>query len=287
MIIVRLIGGLGNQLFQYATARRLSIQHNVPLKLDKSGFQNYKLHNYSLNHFNILEDFATTKEIANYQNTILPQRALSKLLPYRFQKWVVERHYHFDPAILKLASDVYLDGYWQSERYFKDVEQVLRHELTIKTFPDHENERIANEILADEYAVSIHVRRGDYASNAVTNQIHGLTPLQYYSASISQIVKLIGIPSFYVFSDDHNWVRQNFAIDYPATYIDHNKADRNYEDLRLMSLCKHHIIANSTFSWWGAWLGSHPTKLVFSPKQWFNDPSKDVSDLIPSNWHQV
>ena len=135
--------------------------------------------------------------------------------------------------------------------------------------------------------MSIHVRRGDYVSDAITQEIHGLSPLEYYAAAIQHIAHVAVQPHFFVFSDDPSWVRQNLHIDYPTTYVEHNTADRNYEDLRLMSLCRHHIIANSTFSWWGAWLGSNRAKMVIAPKRWFNTPDKDTRDLIPRSWIQL
>ena len=133
----------------------------------------------------------------------------------------------------------------------------------------------------------MHIRRGDYVSNPTTNKLHGTCSLEYYHNAVDIIAAKVSNPHFFIFSDDHEWARNNFKIDYPLTFVAHNNAGKNYEDMRLMSLCKHHIIANSSFSWWGAWLGSNPKKIVCAPRGWFKDKSLNTNDIIPSDWSRI
>ena len=187
---------------------------------------------------------------------------------------------------MKQEGNVYLEGFWHSEKYFKDIENVIRQEFTIRDEPDALNKEMANKIMACE-PVSIHIRRGDYVSDKKTNEFHGTCSLEYYNDAIGIITKEIKAPHFFVFSDDPVWVQDNLKLKFSTTYLVYNGAEKAYEDLRLMSLCKHHIIANSSFSWWGAWLSGNPYKIVIAPKKWFNDETIDTSDLIPDEWFRI
>lgn len=288
MIIVRLIGGLGNQLFQYALVRRLSLLHDVPLKLDISQFETYKLRRYSLNAFNIIEDYATEGDIVRIKEKGFAsfRRLTEKLLPYYKRSYIHERSLHFDPNILKSPKNLYLEGYWQSERYFKDIEDVIRREFTFKFKPDASNERTSEHINSVN-AVSLHIRRADYVSDAAINQFHGTCTLAYYQQAVEIIVRKALSPHFFVFSDDILWAKENLILTYPTIFISHNNATKDFEDLRLMIQCKHHIIANSSFSWWGAWLSKNPDKIVIAPQKWFNDESINTKDLIPEGWIRI
>ena len=133
-------------------------------------------------------------------------------------------------------------------------------------------------------AVSLHVRRGDYAADPVVTSMHGLCPLDYYDRAVEYVLGRVSDPAFFLFSDDPDWVREHLKLRGSVSVVDHNGPDSGSEDLRLMSLCRHHIIANSTFSWWGAWLDPRPDKLVIAPKRWFADESLDTSDLLPAGW---
>lgn len=292
MVIVRLIGGLGNQFFQYATARRIADRTNVPLKLDISAFDSYKLHTYKLKHFNIPENFALPHEVARLKgadNGHIIARAsqlIEELRPNYRRATAVERHFHFDPRILTVPGNVYLDGYWQSEKYFKDIEPIIRAEFSVKTAPDSVNEAMAQSIRRTQ-SVSLHIRRGDYGSDAATHQVHGTCSLEYYHTAIERLLSAGLEPHFFIFSDEPQWAQSNLELEYPATFITHNGPDRDYEDLRLMSLCQHHIIANSTFSWWGAWLCVNPEKIVLAPRKWFRTSEHDTRDLIPETWLRI
>lgn len=265
MIVIRLIGGLGNQCFQYAVGRYLAEIHHTELKIDISEFETYKLHAYSLNHCNIIENFASSKDLVGL-------------------KHVREKHFHFDPEISHLSNGIFLDGYWQSEKYFAGIAEIIRHELTVKSQLSGKDRVIAEQIISCE-SVSVHIRRSDYLPNTYTEQLLETCSLDYYLYSVEHIAHTLNRPHFFIFTDDKDWTRENFQLPYPITFVDHNGPDKNYEDMRLMSLCKHNIIANSTFSWWGAWLNNNPDKIVFAPKKWFTEKAYSSSkDIIPDSW---
>jgi hypothetical protein len=292
MIIVKIIGGLGNQLFQYALGRNLALMNNTELKLDISGFKTYKLHKYGLHHFKIIEKFATREDLhcikmpssrlRNFFIDINCSITGNKQIFYKKEP----RDYIFDLNFFKYPNDLYLEGYWQSEKYFKNVEDIIRQEFSLKKEPDAPNALMAENILESD-AISVHVRRGDYVANPLTYNHHGVCSLEYYHKAIDCMVKKISDPHFYFFSDDPAWVKKNLVVDYPHTYVTHNQTIKNYSDLWLMSLCKHHIIANSSFSWWGAWLSTNPEKMVIAPKKWVNNPHIETRDLFPEAWHTI
>jgi len=292
MIITQLTGGLGNQMFQYAIGRHLSCMHKVPLKLDISGFREYTLRTYRLSHFAIPEDFASDFDIENvkFHNHTGLLRALdsltSRFQPYNLKNVYKEPFFPYDPNILKCKNHVYLEGYWQTEKYFKEIEEIIRRDFTIVDEPDLRNKTMAEQIRKSE-SVSIHIRRGDYVTNPTTNAYHGTCSEDYYKKAIQIIKNHIHQPQFFIFSDDPTWVREHLDTGYPTVFVDFNGPDKDYEDLRLMSLCQHHIIANSSFSWWGAWLCRNIEKIVIAPKKWFNKPDINTKDLIPDTWIQL
>jgi len=284
MITSRLIGGLGNQMFQYAAARALALRVSTDLMLDTRAFIDYKVHSYGLDWFSIQADV-----IDNVSFTTLRHDSFLKRVGRRFgvglgKNVYLEKGFSFDPAVLLLKDGACLEGYWQSERYFADFSDQIRADLTVITPPNDENLSWLERIRSGT-SISIHVRRGDYVTNPSANTVHGLCDLDYYRRAAAYVAgKLEGEAKFYVFSDDPEWVRENLELPYEMHYVNHNDASRNYEDLRLMSNCSHHIIANSSFSWWGAWLNPSSSKIVVAPKKWFRDESVDTCDLIPSTW---
>jgi hypothetical protein len=292
MIIIQLIGGLGNQMFQYALGRRLSCMHNVPLKLDIMGFKNYTLWTYRLDHFAIHADIASVPEIeeVKFHGRAGVLRTLGNLagffVPYYRRNIYREPHFSFDFNVLKCRPDVYLEGYWQTEKYFRDIADTIRRDFTVLEDPDPRNQEMA-DIIRDCEAVSLHVRRGDYVSNPVTNAVHGTCTEDYYRRAIRIIEKKVEKPRFFIFSDDPSWVFEHMDTGHPTTYMNINGPDKDYEDLRLLSLCRHHIIANSSFSWWGAWLCSNPNKTVIAPKKWFNNTKVNTVDLMPESWIRI
>ena len=286
MIVSKLIGGLGNQLFQYAVARQLAHIHNTSVLLDIHQFETYKLHKYSLQPFKINASLISKKQLEKYTQLGAMERFKAKIrkrTPARPKNFIKEKHYHFDPKILDCSDNVYLDGYWQSEKYFKNISNILKKELTPINEQTGKDKIIADQILSSN-SVSIHLRRGDYITNSRTKDYHGNCTIEYFLECIENIAGKVFDLKFFVFSDDPGWCHENLKIQYPITIVDHNTADYNYQDLRLMSQCKHNIIANSSFSWWGAWLNNNPKKIVYGPKNWFNHPKNDTRDLIPADW---
>jgi hypothetical protein len=289
MIILKLIGGMGNQLFQYSMGRALALRNNTNLKIDISGFDNQSgittPRKYALMYFNIKENFADEQEISNVKGgnvsdacSFFQKVGISK----KKNSNIVEPSFNFHEEILHVGSDIYLDGYWQTEKYFKDAGDALRKEFTLKDEFSIENKEITKEI-KDSNAVSLHIRRGDYVAHAGTSKFHGICSLEYYTSATKHIAEKVKKPVFYIFSDDIEWVKENLKIDFPTRYVSDGIL-KDYEELMLMSYCKHNIIANSSFSWWGAWLNNNPEKIVIAPRQWFADTSIITSDVIPENW---
>lgn len=292
MIIVKLMGGLGNQLFQYAAARSLALRHGAELKLDLSCLEAAQEgdtpRDYALHHFNINGVKASRWEssvMAGEWSNILVgfiARRLQKALRYCAYR---ENQFRVNPAFFSLSDNVYLDGYWQSERYFANYEDVIREELTLRTPLSGKNLEVA-EAMRGVNAVSLHVRRGDYVTNEKTRAYHSVCDDAYYRKAEALLTQHLQSPHFFVFSDDSEWVVNNLKLRCPATFISHN-GSAPHEDLRLMSLCRHHVLANSSFSWWGAWLSNRSDQLVVAPGKWFNDSSIDVSDLISPRWLRI
>ncbi len=289
MVIVQLLGGIGNQMFQYAAARRLAFINNAELKLDITSFKNYKLRKYNLGCFNIVENFATRKEIYLYRGFRNRKgfgriyRVLDRIIPYHKRRYIIERHFHYDPDISRISGNVYLEGYWQNEKYFEDIKDLIREEFKIKHKIKKENEEI-KKIITSNNSVSIHIRRGDYVQDPTTSKYHGICSLGYYYDAMSKIADMAEKPYFFVFSDEIEWAKNNLKSSHPIIFVENNK---DYEDLRLLSLCKNHIIANSSFSWWGAWLSKNRNKIVFAPKIWFAGADLNTDDFIPKSWYKI
>lgn len=281
MIITELKGGLGNQLFQYSVGRALAEKSMTQLKLDTSWYGVVPDRQYDLHYFAISGEVATHKEIRRLKGGFGAK--ISGLLGKPATRSVItEQFFHFDPDILELGDNVYLDGYWQSPKYFESIASTIRKEFSLKDEPKGQNKHYA-ESISNTAAVSLHVRRGDYVANKKFNDFHGTSPLAYYAAAVAYIAKKVQSPHFFIFSDDPQWTKENLKFDYPTTYITGNEK-AGQEDLRLMSMCKHFIVANSTFSWWGAWLGGNKNKIIIAPKEWFKDKAQDTKDLIPESW---
>lgn len=290
MVITRLSGGLGNQLFQYATGRRLAHVHGAELKMDVSGLGNpaYRtVRHYELAPFGMKQVFATPAEIERFRprNSMMSRilNLVTRKSVQRPESYIREAYYHFDPCILELPDGVYLDGYWQSERYFADIAETIRKEVAVTTPLVGRNDELAQMINGCK-AVSLHVRRGDYVTDMVTSKVHGTCGMDYYMRAVEHVASKVGQPVFFLFSDDHEWVRKHLTLSHPMHFVDHNDTEHGYEDMRLMSLCRHHVIANSSFSWWGAWLNPRKDKIVIAPKRWFNTYDANTSDICPDSW---
>ena len=285
MVISQVIGGLGNQMFQYAAGRALALRLGGDLALDVSTFENYTLHQG----FELTRVFAMSPAIVSgpdlrrmlgWQHSPLVGSLLSRrpFAALRSRRFVSEPHFHHWKGFDQLGGDVYLVGYWQSEKYFKPVAAQIREDFQFKLPLESQNAELADR-LSHTQAVSLHVRRGDYASNPKATSTHGLCSLDYYRAAVEHVAGKVEKPEFFIFSDDIDWVRANLLLDFPHHFVANNQGPASYIDMRLMSLCSHHVIANSSFSWWGAWLNPRPEKIVVAPRRWFANDN-DVRDLF-------
>jgi hypothetical protein len=294
MIIVRLRGGLGNQLFQYAAGAALANHHRVEYKLDLYYYTKHPYRKFELNKLNIPFTMASRNEVHRYTGSNAVSRYLSKRENYLHCPGVcAQPHYHFYEDFFNLPADIYLSGYWQSERYFHTLRSKITDWYTPVDKLDQQNQDLVNR-MEKGASVSLHVRRGDYSGNS----IFGVLPLSYYTQAIDTIKQREPQPEFFIFSDDIDWCKKNLALN-NAVFVDHNKGENSFRDLLLMSHCRHHIIANSTFSWWGAWLNTDPAKLVIAPRIWFASayntnpatvyPSRiyNTKDLIPERWMRL
>jgi hypothetical protein len=293
MIIAQLFGGLGNQMFQYAAGRALACRHDTEYKLDISPFRNKRWttpREYSLSPFTVEDNFALETDLSRIRH---PERKLQKYLvdlTCTFRRTIPiqlirEQGLAYNPGFLIWPDNVCLQGYWQSEKYFKDIADIIRSDFKLSAKPDSRNEKTAGHIRSCE-SVSLHIRRGDYVLDPATNAFHGTCSPDYYQHAISFIETKVSNPHFFIFSDDPAWVRKNMDTAHPTSYIDFNGPDNACLDMHLMSLCHHHIIANSSFSWWGAWLADYCDKIIIAPKKWFNKPDLNTDDLIPDSWIQ-
>lgn len=283
-VIVRLEGGLGNQLFQYAAARSLALATGRDLLLDTSAYRADRLRSYQLDRFAIAARPLRRSDIPFFRlrrsrlGAILPRRARMEIVreafPARVPIW--------PEAPVEGAGTPYLIGYWQSERYFAAIADTIRREVRVNAAPEGRNARVLDEIAAGD-AVAIHVRRGDYVSNPAATAYHGLCGLEYYEAAIRRLAGSVPRPHCFVFSDDLDWVRTNLDTGHPTTFVGHN-TDTPWEDLRLMAACRHFIVANSSFSWWGAWLGEWPGKQVIAPARWFRADHGGEGEIVPAEW---
>lgn len=283
MIIIKIKGGLGNQLFQYAFARFLSVQKNIDVKIDNGINSNKQdtYREYGLGYFNITLELSSKEESLK---TKYPLGIISKILRGIQIKILKIHNIGWNKNILK-SKQKYLEGYWQSYKYLDPIRDILLKELTLKEPIENKYGEVIEQISSTD-SVSIHVRRGDYANDPKIQAIHQTFGLEYYEEAIKIIRGKISKPTFFVFSDDIEWVKQNLKIDFPTIFVSGPKI-KDYEELVIMSRCKNNIIANSSFSFWGAWLNQNPNKIVIAPKKWNNKNPDDFKDLLPPEWIKI
>lgn len=286
MATVILNGGLGNQLFQYSFGRKIAHKTNSELKLDITSYQSNKDRDYKLDVFNI-NAVEKEKYSVIFESKIINKIriTLDKLRPLKKKRYYREKSFTYDKNIEELkSSDIYLDGYWQSYKYFQDIEEIIREELTLKNNISEKYKSILEQI-NNTNSVSMHFRRTDYIDSKHSSIYYSLQD-EYYQNAIQYINQKIENPTFFIFSDDIEWVKNNTNLPSSSIFVS-QKEVKDYEEMILMSKCKHNIIANSSFSWWGAWLNNTPNKIVVAPKKWFKDEKKLTKDLIPNSWIQT
>lgn len=290
MIVVNIKGGLGNQMFQYAHGRMLSCHHNTQMKLDTSSFCGSRQRQFDLNNFNIKCHFASLDEIlklkygysfkVRFINRIFSRIAL-RIFKNNANTYIEQTERNYDHNLVNYGSNLYLEGYWQSEKYFCPIKKVIQSDFIISSNPPISVSDLLSIVHQTE-SVSIHVRRTDYL---LKNRIYNILDVEYYHQAYHYICQHIRNPSFFIFSDDVDWCMKHFTfIRNPVFVSNVTKEFDCVEDFRIMLNCKHNIIANSTFSWWAAWLNQNPSKIIIAPLRWFNDTNRQPKDLLPANW---
>lgn len=287
------MGGLGNQMFQYALACTMAKRYKQQLKvdlqylLDNTPKENYTFRPLELGVFNFDCQSAVPSDIDRFIKSKKSFKSYATYKFYHFLKKAVlvnEQSLNFCSAVLKKGPHCFLDGYWASHKYFVSNESAIRNLFTFKRPIPDSLIPIVKQIEASE-SISVHFRRGDYVRNETVKNYHGTCDLDYYEAAVKCITdKLQRAPQLFIFSDDIAWVKQNWIPSVPHTYIEHSGEVHHSEDMRLMSMCKHNIIANSTYSWWGAWLNKNQNKIVVAPGKWINSPGHRIDDILLQEW---
>jgi hypothetical protein len=289
LIIVRLNGGLGNQLFQYSAAYALALKKNDRFKIDISGYQSslpdkQTYRDFDLSDFLISAEIANSDEVAKVKN---PLGIISKI--HRVIEKKIFKTYYIDwhPEILSKTGNVYLDGYFQSEKYFLDYVDDILQEFILKPELSRQIDYYISDIISKQYSVSLHIRRGDYVENPRTRSYHFVCDTAYFERAIEVMKSKFPLIHLYIFSDDPDWVRNHLPLSVPATLISNGKGAANTlrpaQELVLMSCCHHHILSNSSFSWWGAYLNRHPEKVVLAPNIW-NKGLIPQPNILPEEW---
>ncbi|MEN9341795.1 MAG: hypothetical protein RIQ54_51 [Candidatus Parcubacteria bacterium] len=298
MITVFLRGGLGNQMFQYAHGVHLARKNNTTLVIDTVYLQdrtprkNFTYRNYDLDIFTITPQFSFLSRLAQKFPAPLLWLSLDMIIIKinsiaGIQKLLHEKDEYVNPDALNMSGNLLTVGYWQSEKYFRENADDVRNAFQFRIPLEGEANRIGEKILATN-SVSLHVRRGDYAADKKVMQDMGETNITYYQEAARYIAQQVSNPIFFIFSDDIEWCRKKILLPFPVIYVSASSAGpKGSHHLQLMSLCKHNIIANSTFSWWGAWLNKNPYKIVIGPQKWYADNRKEGDDVIPREWIRI
>ena len=294
-VVVRLVGGLGNQMFQYAAALGLAVRQDRALKMDVSAFEAYANRSYQLDRLKVPQDLYTGVPLAQLVSDSIAVRVIRRIKRDVFKRGegglrngvYREPHFHFDPAFFDLSgTEILLDGYFQSPRYFESVAALLRERFQPAAPLSAKAADWAAKIAASPCSVSLHVRRGDYLQ-APYAALHDALDRGYYDRAVNLVQRLAGERvEFFLFSDEPDFIAEAFA-DLPGAHVVRSDPGTSWEDMFLMARCRHHIIANSSYSWWGAWLNPAEGKRVIAPARWFT-PDKlatcNVLDLYPDDW---
>lgn len=287
-LVVKISGGLGNQMFQYSFAKALENHYNSKVYFnigfyDKQNPRKIELYNFGIKLAPVSKFNRFLFQLDSVRFYVRPFIKLARLI---FRPIVInETNFSYTPEVFKKEGFFYYDGYWQTEKYFKSVEFEIRNVFKFKL----ENENIQKEVNFIESSVSIgvHIRRSDYVSNLHVKSLLGGLGINYYKRAMQKMLELTNKPTFVFFSDDIGWVKDNFPQQENYFYINGNIS--GFESMGLLSLCKHQIIANSSFSWWAAWLNSNKEKIVIAPNRWFanNAMQAQASDIIPESWLKI
>lgn len=279
-------GGLGNQLFQYAAARSLAHRLDADLVLDTYWFKNPRpgetVRPLELTNYHVKLRIANIDEQRNWK--LLRSRWARFFGPLMPMQAVKEQGFSYNDSFGRTTDNSYLIGAWQSARYFPDIREILLDELTPIQPPSVRDLELIQAMQTSD-AICVHVRRGDYVSSDSASAYHGVCSLDYYERAIKHVASQVRQPSLFIFSDDPDWTREHLRTEFPSHYVTHNSPANAFQDLRLMSHCKHHVIANSSFSWWGAWLSTSTDQIVVAPAKWFS-VNRPTPDLLPPQWRR-
>lgn len=282
MIITEITGGLGNQLFQYAAGFSLAVRHQTELKINVQFKEGDTVRSLGLSHFNAILHQANAEEINNLYPSTVFERITQRLLPTQLKKYYLEKEFSYQHRFEQLGSNVYLKGYWQSELYFSSIKEKIRSVFTLA--PAHYIKAATFiEELNQMNSVAIHIRKGDYLIPPYSSYYANID-LNYYNQAIALLNSRFTALKLFVFTDDVNWVKSNLHLNLPYTLVSTIYTNTMYEDFKGMQSCKYHIIANSSFSWWTAWLSERTDKVVVAPQKWFNHGPSDTQDLLPKSW---
>jgi hypothetical protein len=287
MIVVQLTGGLGNQMFQYAAGRALAARHGTQLVLDSSwiegegGAVSTEIRRYELGCFELEAPLIRVDQVARLHRSVLPSRRplLRELEEPPFG--------HPCPEMVKATDNTYLRGYWQNVSYFEDAKSLLRQDFTFRSDIAAQRAELAQEIGESPVpAVSLHVRRSDYVTDPGVRDRMGTLEPEYYSRALDALGSGIGSVRLFVFTDDPEWCRTNLRLKEQDVVLGATRAEADTwaSIMHLMTLCDHHVLANSSFSWWGAWLNPSSAKIVVAPRPWLQDSRWDENGRIPAEW---
>jgi hypothetical protein len=292
MIIIRLKGGMGNQMFQYAFAKGMAKRLNTDFKtdcsllLDRSRGKDHIYRNYDLSLFQVQENFTLPLFFLNLIYKLKSSFIRKKITAFvakgkRIEK---EKHFHTDVTLLNNPADETLyNGWWQNFRYFENIKEELKADFRFKASLLKESNLIHHKI-KESNSICLNVRRTDFLTNPALNA----TNLEYFLRAAKKMAELVEQPHFFIFSDDVEWCEENLVFDYPTEFVQHDQKGEKFGNyLQLMIACKHFIIPNSSFAWWAVWLNENKSKKVIAPNRWFNEGEHDTSGLIPEEWIRV
>jgi len=290
LIVIKLFGGLGNQMFQYAFGRVLSEFYKAKLFIDVSSFDNqeklpgFTPRNFEMDIFNVQSKITDDSLIKNFKKNT-PYKRIKSRLGFSTGKILTQRNFGFDEVFFHSKPPLYISGYFQSEKYFLNKHHLIKEIFAFPALSEPQLNNYAGIINKSTDSVAIHFRRGDYVSDPITSKFHVTCSLTYYEESIKYFLNKLIDPLFFIFSDDIEWVEKNIA-NWPIQKVIIKTPENtpSWVEMCLMSLCKNNIIANSSYSWWGAWLNSNSDKVVIAPEKWFSDETINTKDIVPNSW---
>ncbi|MCK9410393.1 MAG: alpha-1,2-fucosyltransferase [Bacteroidetes bacterium] len=294
MVIVELAGGLGNQMFQYAAGRYLSLKHQTDMYLDLSFLNDrtpradFVYREYGLEIFQLNAQFVSPEAsvaLRPSRRTIQRQLySLKRMFNSSIPLYLKEADSGFDSRLFTAPSNVFLEGYWQSEEYFQEIIPAIRRDFTFVGEIDPGARELVHS-LQGEHSVCLFVRRREFVTMKKIHAHHGVCSEEYFTAAVKRMSQHVPNMQLFIFSDDIDWCRTMLHFDVTTQIVDHTYAGKHFgQYLRLMSFCRHFILSNSSYCWWGAWLNNRPEKIVIAPSRWYKNPRMNMSHLFPNGW---